>query len=78
MDWKSLHMAEFGLLGSFYCHFLVYTLFAYRKNHRLNAVNLSKNNNGINVPKPSDALKYNISQKMRPKITMNVLSLHKV
>ena len=78
MEWKSLHMAEFGLLGSFYCHFLVYTLFAYRKNHRLNAVNLSKKNNGINVPELSDALKYNISQKRRSKITMNILSLHKV
>ena len=59
-------------------HFLVYTLFAYRKNHRLNAVNLSKKNNGINVPELSDALKYNISQKRRSKITMNILSLHKV
>jgi hypothetical protein len=59
-------------------HFLVYTLFAYRKNHRLNAVNLSKKNDGINVPEPSDALKYDISQKMTPRITMNVFSLHKV
>jgi hypothetical protein len=60
-------MAEFGLLGSFYCHFLVYPLFAYRKNHRLNAVNMSKKNNGINVPELSDALKYNKSQKEDPK-----------
>ncbi len=53
-------------------------LFAYRQNHRLNAVNLSKKNNGINVPELAAALKYNISQKRRSKITMNILSLHKV
>jgi hypothetical protein len=34
--------------------FLVYTLFAYRKNHRSNAVNLSKNTVGINVAEISD------------------------
>ena len=40
-------------------------------------MNLSENNVVINVPALSDALKYNISPKMRPKITMNILSLHK-
>ncbi len=37
-------------------HFLVYTLFAYRENHRSHAVNLSKNTVGINVAEISDAL----------------------
>ena len=66
-------MAEFGLLGSFLGLHIVCN-FAYRKNHRLNAVNISKKNNGINVPELSGALK----QKRRPKITKNILSLHKV
>jgi hypothetical protein len=43
--------------------FLVHTLFAYRENHRSNAVNLSKNTVGINVPEISDALKFYKSQK---------------
>jgi hypothetical protein len=43
--------------------FLVYTLFAYRENYRLNAVNLSKNTVGINVSEISDALKYYKSHK---------------
>jgi hypothetical protein len=43
--------------------FLVYTVFAYRENHRSNAVNLSKNTVGINVPEISDALKFYKSQK---------------
>jgi hypothetical protein len=42
--------------------FLVYTLSAYRENHRSNAVNLSKNTVGINMPEISDALKYCKSQ----------------
>jgi hypothetical protein len=36
--------------------FLVYSLFVYRENHRLNAVNLSKSTVGINVAEISDAL----------------------
>jgi hypothetical protein len=47
--------------------FLVYTLFAYRENHRSNAVNLSKNTVGINVPEISDTLKYYKSQKIDAK-----------
>jgi hypothetical protein len=47
--------------------FLVYTLFAYRENHRSNAVNLSKNTVGINEPKISDTLKYYKSQKIDEK-----------
>jgi hypothetical protein len=54
MDGKSLHMADFGLLRTIFG----FTLFAYRENHRSNAVNLSKNTVGINVPEISDALKY--------------------
>ncbi len=42
---------------------MVYTLFAYRENHRSNAVNLSKNTVGINEPEISDALKYYKSHK---------------
>ena len=44
-------------------HFLVYTLFAYGKNLCSNAVNVSENTVGINVPANSDALKYYISPK---------------
>ena len=65
MDGKSLYMADFGLLSL--RQFLVYTLFAYRENHRSNAVNSSKNTVGINVPEFSDALKYYKSQKIDAK-----------
>ena len=43
MERKSLLIADFGLPLSF----LVYTLFAYSKNHRLNALDLSENNVGM-------------------------------
>ncbi len=65
MDGKSLHMADFGSLSL--GQFLVYTLSAYRENHRSNAVNSSKNTVGINVPEISDALKCNKSQKIDAK-----------
>ena len=58
--------------------FLVYTLFAYRENHRSNAVNLSKNTVGINVPEISDALKYYKSQKNWRRIIITIFCLHKV
>ncbi len=68
MEGKSLHMADFGLLG----RFLVYTQFAYRNNHQLNVVKLSKKNVEINLPKILDALKYFVSTKT---IAMTTLGL---
>jgi hypothetical protein len=50
---KSLHMADFGLLRSFFGSHCLHI----KNNHRSNAVNLSKNNVEINVLEISNALK---------------------
>lgn len=75
---KKFTMADFGLLYLCTGRCLGLHMVCISENHRSNALNLSKNNDGIDEPEISHALKYNRSPNMRHDLTMNIASLHKV